>query len=243
MFLDYDGTLSHIVLLPSQAGPAAGVPEVLASLSERVAILAIISGRGTRELVDWLGDDIAIWGVHGTEHARGGAVEVAPRVKPYLDTMQLVLDEARAAVHGAAIPGLIVEDKRVVVALHFRAAADRDEGRAVMQRIAESLAAKHDLVIVEGRAVFELRPPIEMTKASVLLDCAEELDLQAVLFAGDDTVDVPGFDALDELSARSDHTQGRGGVTRSPKGTNRSGGPRRRRPRWDGRAPGGTAQT
>jgi trehalose 6-phosphate phosphatase len=54
----------------------------------------------------------------------------------------------------------------------------------------------------DGRASIELYPPIEFSKATVVRDRVKERDLQAAMFIGDDTVDLPAFDALDELAAR-----------------------------------------
>ena len=47
--------------------------------------------------------------------------------------------------------------------------------------------------------VVELKPPVEFSKAEVVLNRAREVDARAVVFAGDDLVDLPAFDALDEL--------------------------------------------
>ena len=64
------------------------------------------------------------------------------------------------------------------------------------------LADRHGLTVHEGRKSFELRPPVELSKATVVLDRAREAKLEAVMFVGDDTVDLPAFGALDELAAR-----------------------------------------
>ena len=45
IFLDFDGTLSEIVLVPSDARPHEGVPSLLERLSAKYAVVSIISGR------------------------------------------------------------------------------------------------------------------------------------------------------------------------------------------------------
>jgi hypothetical protein len=42
LFLDFDGTLSEIVHIPSEARPVDGVPEVLQALTRRFAVVAVV---------------------------------------------------------------------------------------------------------------------------------------------------------------------------------------------------------
>jgi trehalose-phosphatase len=126
--------------------------------------------------------------------------------------MAQVLAEAQEKVAGLGIDGLIVEDKTVMLGLHFRAAEDVEKARVMLDGIAGELAARYDLLRAGGRLAFELRPPIEFSKKQVVLDRAREEELDAVMFLGDDRVDLPGFDALDEL-ASGDVVTVRVGVT------------------------------
>ena len=68
IFTDFDGTLSHIVEVPSDARPVDGARETLSELSDRIGVVAIVSGRAAGELLEWLGPRVEIWGVHGAEH-------------------------------------------------------------------------------------------------------------------------------------------------------------------------------
>ncbi len=45
----------------------------------------------------------------------------------------------------------------------------------------------------------ELQPPVSFSKRDVVLERSRAEGLKAVCFAGDDVVDLPGYDALDEL--------------------------------------------
>src|SRR5687767_12062900 len=76
ILLDFDGTLSSIVDIPGEARPFEGVVETLSALAHRYRWVAIVSGRSAHELVQWLGPDIDIWGVHGAERSRPGEVDV-----------------------------------------------------------------------------------------------------------------------------------------------------------------------
>jgi trehalose 6-phosphate phosphatase len=206
LFLDFDGTLSEIAALPGDARPLPGVAAKLEALSSRFGILAIVSGRAASELVSWLGPRIEIWGVHGAERTIDGSVTLSERAAAFTELMEVVKTDARAEMERLDLDGALLEDKGVMIGLHFRSAADVDRARNELDALAEDLVARHGLTRAGGRMAFELRPPIEFTKAAVVLDRARELGLRAVAFAGDDRVDLPAFDALDLLRDEGMHT-------------------------------------
>lgn len=201
LFLDFDGTLSEIVELPHQARPHSGVREVLEDLGRALGLVAIVSGRSASQLLEWLGPGIELWGVHGAERTVDGRIELTDAAKPHAELMASVLEEARSALARLALPGVVLEDKTIMIGLHFRAAADRAKARAALDALAQELADRYGLLRAGGRLAFELRPPQEFSKAAVVRDRAK--GFSAAGFVGDDVVDLPGFDALDELRAQA----------------------------------------
>jgi len=201
ILLDFDGTLSEIVDRPSEARPLPGVPECLARLRDRYRTVAIVSGRSAHELVEWLGSSLDIWGVHGAERSRAHETEVtlSPSAGEFAGTMSRVLEDAQDRVRELGIEGALVEDKAVMVVLHYRAAADPARAASVLGGLADELAEKYGLWQASGKMAFELRPPVRLSKGDVVHALAREAQLGAVLFAGDDTVDLPAFGALDRL--------------------------------------------
>ena len=200
IFLDFDGTLSEIVHHPQDARPVHGARELLAALGESFKVVAIVSGRAAADLLGWLGPDVEIWGTHGAERSVNGAVEVAEHLLPHIELMARVKAEADAAMRSLGDSGLYLEDKTVMLGLHFRAADDVEAARRSLRSLAEELAARHGLTIAGGRLAYELRPPVDLSKAAVVLERSRAENLGAVAFAGDDRVDLPGFDALDALA-------------------------------------------
>lgn len=198
IFLDFDGTLSEIVHVPSDARPAEGAADVLRALAAVYAVVAIVSGRSAHQLVEWLGPEIEIWGVHGAQRATAGDVRLSPLAAPFAELMGEVHEAAAKALADVDLEGVILEDKEVMLGLHFRNARDVERARVVLDEIADELAARYGLTRAGGRLAYELRPPAEFTKAAVVRERAA--GLEAVAFAGDDRVDLPGFDALDELA-------------------------------------------
>lgn len=198
IFLDFDGTLSQIALVPSAARPIDGARRVVSLLTERFAVVSIVSGRSAGDLVGWF-PDAEIWGVHGAETVSGGKVVLSPRAEPYRPLMRRVFQEAERRIEDLGIDGVLVEDKTTMVNLHFRAADDVERARALLDGIAHNLASEHGLHRAAGRLTFELRPPEDFSKEDVVLVRARESKVDAVLFAGDDMVDLPAFEALDIL--------------------------------------------
>ncbi len=202
LFFDFDGTLSEIVSRPEQARPIAGMPQLLSALAGRFALVAGVSGRRAADLLEWFGTDgIEIWGLHGAESIREGTVHLADGLKPFLPMMQKVKTECEAAIARMELTGVKLEDKGAVIALHFRNAPDGLWARNRLASLVEELAALHGLHSAEGRMVFELRPPIELSKGGVVIERAISRGLRVVAFVGDDPVDLPAFDALDDLAA------------------------------------------
>jgi len=200
IFTDFDGTLSHIVEVPSDARPVDGAREILSELSERLGVVAIVSGRAAGELLEWLGPDVEIWGVHGAEHTVDGRVELTGAAADFAALIKRAHADLQTRLAKLEMPGTILEDKTVMLALHYRNASDPGAARKALLGLATEAAQKHDLVASEGRMVIELRPPVEFSKADVVRRRSAELELRAAAFIGDDTVDLPGYAALDELA-------------------------------------------
>ncbi|MFN2525411.1 MAG: trehalose-phosphatase [Actinomycetota bacterium] len=202
VFFDFDGTLSEIVSRPENARPVEGVPDLLRTLAARFALVAVVSGRPASELMEWLGSDgVEIWGLHGAESTREGSVHLAEELKPFVPLMHKVKGECEEAIARMELTGVKLEDKGAILALHFRNAADGTWARNRLAGLIDEVCALHGLRSVEGRMVFELRPPVELSKGRVLIRRALSLDLRAAAFVGDDPVDLPAFDALDDLAA------------------------------------------
>ncbi len=200
IFADFDGTLSEIAILPHDARPLEGTVDLLNDLGRHFALVAIVSGRSAIQLAEWLGPEVEIWGTHGAEFAHGGSITVTDRAARYEELMGRVRDEAAQELQRLGIDGVVLEDKRIMIGLHFRAAADVEAARAALDQLAQDLAERHGLLRAGGRLAFELRPPEEFSKAAVVLERARASALDAAMFIGDDRVDLPAFDALDLLA-------------------------------------------
>lgn len=201
-FLDFDGTLAPIVERPADALPHPEATQILERLGDRFKVLAIVSGRSATELITWLGPEREIWGSHGAERVDGGRISVASEVLPYVGAMQEARAIAAQRVVELELDGVIVEDKSVMIALHHRAAADGPRAAAALDRLSAELAERFGLSRSRGRMVFELRPPVALSKGSIVGRRIAEADLEGAMFLGDDLVDIPAFEALDAAADR-----------------------------------------
>jgi len=197
--LDYDGVLAPIVDDPDQAVPAPGAIETLRRLAGRVGTLAVVTGRPAEVVVRLGGLDsvpgLCVEGQYGAEHW------VAGRLTTPDDPAGVV--EAKPALPAAlaeagADPGVWVEDKRLALVVHTRRTRDPDGELDRLRPALERFAARYGLEPHLGKMVMELRPP-GFDKGGVLRRLAEDRAPAAVLFAGDDVGDLPGFGAVEQL--------------------------------------------
>ena len=172
LFLDFDGTLARIVDDPDDARPIEGVGDALADLADRLKVVAIVSGRSAHQLVKWLGPivtaKVELWGSHGSEQVSEGEVKLADAVKPYVALIDRV-ERAASSAPALRTPGVVLERKPAIVALHYRMAEDPAAARSELLELASAYAEENGLELAEGRMVIEIRPPVELSKRSVVL--------------------------------------------------------------------------
>lgn len=188
MLLDFDGSLSEIVARPELAQPVEGARSALSALVPRYRVVAVVTGRRSEEvapLVDVPG--VRLLGLYGLDGTLPGLAAIVRR------TEEVVAGE---------VPEAWVEDKGASVAVHYRQAPDPLVARATLLEALQPIAAGAGLEVMEGKMVVELVPPDRPRKGGAVERLASELDLAAVLFAGDDVADLEAFESLDRLEAR-----------------------------------------
>jgi len=190
LFIDFDGTLSDIVARPELAEPAPGALGVLARLTHRFAVVAVVSGRSAEDLHRLLPvPGVEVFGLYGI-------AEDAPS-----PSIQAARDEVEAVAQG--VKGAWVEDKRVSLAVHYRVAEDVGSAGKTLSDALGRVAERHGLDLLAAKVALELVPSGTPGKGSVIVSEQGRRDLQACLYAGDDMADLSAFVALDELAGRS----------------------------------------
>jgi trehalose 6-phosphate phosphatase len=199
--LDYDGVLAPIVADPMAAVPAPGAIEVLRELAGKVGTLAVVTGRPAAVVVGIGGLDtipgLVVEGQYGAESWAAGTL-TTPDEPASVTAAREALPAALAAA--GADPGVWVEDKRLALVVHARRTADPDAELGRLDPALRRVAEVHGLEPHPGKMVLELRPP-GFDKGGVIRRLARDAGAGAVLFAGDDLGDIPGFAAVEELRA------------------------------------------
>ena len=188
LVLDLDGVLAPIVARPTDVGPDPRRNFILRLLSGRLdQRLAIVSGRTLAEVSAITENTVrAIAGVHGLERRTALGHEVVATADPDLEEAAAVF---RALAR--AQPELLVEEKGLSVALHYRACPAACEA---VREAARRLEAATDLVLQEGDMVAELRTA-GADKGQAVEAFMAEGPFQGYLpiFVGDDLTDEDGF--------------------------------------------------
>lgn len=191
--IDFDGTLAPIVDDPGLAAPAEGAIDALVDLADHVAVLAVVSGRPVSYLSRHLPQRIQTVGLYGLESMKDGVTEVHSNAGVWRETMADVATAAQ--LQGPK--GMFVESKGLSITLHYRG---RPELAEKVEEYAARAARSAGLRLRSARMSFELHPPIDEDKGTVLRRLAADLS-GPVMYIGDDVGDLPAYDALDALAA------------------------------------------
>jgi trehalose 6-phosphate phosphatase len=195
LFLDIDGTLLDLARTPDRVHVPHDLLRTLQLLSRELSgAFAFVSGRSL-ESIDRLFAPFrpAAIGAHGGE-IRGvdGAVARGPAVP----------DSVREVFTGLAgdMPGLLLEDKRCALALHYRLAPEaRPVLAAAMEKHARLFEAEK-VHILHGKAVIEARPQgVDKGTAVTALVKQKPFLGRTILFGGDDATDLDVFRILPDL--------------------------------------------
>ena len=197
IFTDFDGTLANIVDDPEAALPLPGAADTLGALNRRFSVVGVVSGRPGAFLEGHFGGrGIRLWGLYGLQQVIDGQVVEDDDVARWRPVVEEVATRADAETSG----GMNVERKGAAVTLHFRTAPGAED---FVRRWAEAEAERTGLQLLHARKSYELRPPVERDKGTVIEAAAS--GLRAACFVGDDQGDLACFDALDRLSRRGLH--------------------------------------
>lgn len=192
LFLDFDGTLVELADRPDRVAVDAALCALMAAAARRLdGRLAVVSGRPADEIARLFGAngapaDFVIVGSHGLELRRPGGRIEAPARPPAVDAVR-----AAMADFAAAHDGVLLEDKPLGAALHYRM-APAIEGEAVA--LAHGLAARHGLHFQPGKMMAEVRAT-GADKGAAIAALAGEAPFAGTrpVFLGDDLTDEPGF--------------------------------------------------
>jgi trehalose 6-phosphate phosphatase len=195
LFLDFDGTLSELVEVPSAAAADRDALAALSRLSrEKEVTVAVLSGRSVSDVAARVGLPIVYAGDHGFEIHAPDFEFVAPGAESIRLQIPAACNQIRQAIRH--IPGAFVEAKRLCASVHFRQVAP------------EHVPALRDLVVKcvdssrfdvrSGNCVLELRPRLNWNKGEAVRWFLERNGATAeqAICIGDDETDEDMFRRL-----------------------------------------------
>jgi trehalose 6-phosphate phosphatase len=182
---DFDGTLAPIVADPDAAAMRARTHRLLGDVA-RLYPTIVISGRARADVIRRVeGVPLAtVLGNHGAEPSPDAA-----RYRRSVERWRRVLERALSGVQG-----VVIEDKRFSLAVHYRQSRQRVAARKAILAAAEGLGR---LRIVGGKLVVNLVPDDAPHKGLALAAERRRLACDTALYVGDDDTDEDVF-ARDE---------------------------------------------
>jgi trehalose 6-phosphate phosphatase len=196
LLTDFDGTLSPIVADPALARLVDGADGALARLAERLAVVAIVTGREPLEARRLVGvPGLLVVGNHGTEWLDPDAE--APTSPPAAHAARGGIADVLARF--ASVPDVAVEDKGLSATVHYRNARDPAAARRALLAAVQSLPPGVEMR--EGRMSVELRPTGLGDKGSAAREVVRRFGLRGAVVMGDDVTDLDMFAAVSERRA------------------------------------------
>ncbi len=200
-FLDVDGTLIEIAGTPDDVHVDTALLDLIARLHRATGgAVALISGRALSDLEDRLGTvRLPVAGQHGLERR-----DVAGRLWMHAapPAAKHTIQEALAPVM-ASHPGLLLEDKGLTLALHYRRAPHLAAyARRLMAGLARNAGA--DLEVQYGKCVAEIKPS-GVDKGTAVAEYLKESPFRnrRPVFIGDDLNDEHGFAKVNKMDGIS----------------------------------------
>ena len=194
LYLDFDGTLAELAQTPDGVVIDDSLPPLLAALARELdGALAILSGRRLAAIDALLSPvQVSGAGLHGAELRPEPGITIF-HGEPATATPLV----RRLRKRFADDPRVLIEDKDVAVALHFRRAPAR---AAECREAMRAYAPPWLFDVIEGSKVVEARPRgVDKGSALRALSRLEPFLGRIPVFVGDDRTDEDGFPVAQEL--------------------------------------------
>jgi trehalose 6-phosphate phosphatase len=183
---DIDGTLAPIVPHPDDARLPREVEHCLAALARRYDV-AIVTGRAVADARRMFAfEPRYLVGNHGAEGVPGAD----RRVQEFVSIVR-GWREALERCEPLAANGVMIEDKRYSLSLHYRRAPDHDAAYRAIRACVDKLDPTPK--VIGGKAVVNVLPPDAPNKGDALRALIAQTRRPNALYVGDDDTDEAVF--------------------------------------------------
>jgi trehalose 6-phosphate phosphatase len=194
LIFDYDGTLVPIQDKPDMAFMNPMLCSALENLSKLHYLkIAVVTGRSIKDLKKLSGlntPDICVFGIHGGEIEVQGKIINSADNKKILDTINDISSKLKNRCN--KMDGIIIENKKYSVALHYRLANEPQPALDAFYDIIKEYEDGGLFKIQKGKKVIELLP-LEFSKDKAVSGIIKANQGYLPIYFGDDVTDISGF--------------------------------------------------
>ena len=200
-FFDIDGTLVDISPTPWEVKVERDLIELIKRLHHSTGgALALISGRSIDDIDSiFHGERLPVAGQHGVERR-----DASGRISLHaIDEQALTASRARLRDAVLSHPKLVLEDKGLSLALHYRQAPTLASfAHRLMRTLQQQIGS--DYTVLTGKRIVELKPSGK-DKGQAVQEFMSESPFRGRLpvFVGDDVTDEYGFAVVNALGGHS----------------------------------------
>jgi trehalose 6-phosphate phosphatase len=178
---DYDGTLARIVSRPRRARMRLATRRLLVKVA-RCYPCVVISGRRRDDLATRL-RGLPLWQIFGNH-----GLEPWAQNEKALSAVREWVSQLRASL--ATHPGVVIEDKRYSVAVHYRHVRDKARVRRAITNVTRGLRGVR---VFGGAEAVNLIPRGTGDKGTALQHARRALACDRAIYVGDDDTDEVAF--------------------------------------------------
>jgi trehalose 6-phosphate phosphatase len=209
---DFDGTLAPIAHSPERVELQYQTRELLNKLTEQPkVVLAIISGRSLRDVLQKAAIPAIYGGNHGLELSGPGIEFVHPEVSHFEDRLDHVCTQLEQDI--SAWSGAWIENKTLTATVHFREVPVAQWPMLISSARMRVASHQQFFRLRSGHAALEITPRLAWDKGAALQYLRQKLELEDALTIclGDDTTDESMFRAVQDgvtiRVGRTSHTE------------------------------------
>jgi trehalose-phosphatase len=201
LLFDYDGTLTPIVASPEIATLSEETRRSLTTLAGMDKfVVGVVSGRGLSDLEALVAIPGLVYaGNHGLEISGAGMDFIHQDAPSFKATL---VEIAKSLERGlAGVPGILVDNKRLTITVHFRSTPDSYASQVDSMVVATAAPYVDSGImrITRGKKVVEVRPNLDWGKGQAIEKIREYCrDNPYLVFFGDDHTDEDGFTVVQD---------------------------------------------